>query len=364
MFEAAQLVRPHVRAMPAYKPVQPFEVLSQQLDRPPEAIIKLDANENPYGPLPAVHDALARLRYPNIYPDPESRALRRMLAGRHQIPMENLLVGAGADELIDLLLRLFLAPGDVILDCPPTFGMYAFDARINDARVVSVPRQADFSIRPDAIELACRAHSPKILFLASPNNPDGGLLGEADLERLLSLPLVIVVDEAYVEFSPAGSSRIQKVMGHKNLVVLRTFSKWAGLAGLRIGYGVFPGGLMPHLWKIKQPYNVSIAASAAASISLKHASDLERIGRRLIAERERLICSLRAIPWLQPYPSHANFVLCRVVGRDAAALQTELAAAGILVRYFHKPGLEDHIRISVGTPAQTDRLLEELATME
>jgi histidinol-phosphate aminotransferase len=364
MVDAAQLVRPHVRAMPAYEPVQPFEVLSQQLRRPPEAIVKLDANENPYGPLPAVREALGRLPFPHIYPDPESRALRQVLAQRHDLPVENLLAGAGADELIDLLLRLFLAPGDVILDCPPTFGMYAFDARASDARVVSVRRRADFSIDVAAIEEAARAHNPKILFLASPNNPDGGLLGEADLDRLLSLPLVIVVDEAYVEFAPAGSSRIQDVLQHENLIVLRTFSKWAGLAGLRVGYGAFPAGLMPHLWKIKQPYNVSVAASTAAMVSLEHAAELEQIGRRLVAERERLIPALRAISWLKPYPSHANFVLCRVVGRDAAVLRDDLARAGILVRYFRKPGLDDHIRISVGTPAQMDRLLEELARLE
>jgi histidinol-phosphate aminotransferase len=350
--------------MPAYEPVQPLEVLSKQLGRPPEAIIKLDANENPNGPLPVVREALGRLPYPHIYPDPESRALREKLAEWHGVAAENLLVGAGADELIDLLLRLLLDPGDVILDCPPTFGMYVFDARLNNAQVVSVPRRTDFSLDVDALEEASALHRPKALLLASPNNPDGGLVKGADLERLLRLPLVVVVDEAYIEFAPPGSSRIRDVTRLSNLVVLRTFSKWAGLAGLRVGYGAFPDGLMAHLWKIKQPYNVSVAGSTAAIVSLEHAAELEATGHRLIAERERLADALRAIPWLEPYPSEANFVLCRVIGRDAAVLRGRLAEAGILVRYFRKSGLEDHIRISVGTPGQTDRLLVELARLE
>ena len=363
-WRAAELVRPHLRSLPAYQPVQPPEVVAQQLGHPPEAIVKLDANENPYGALPAVREALAELAAVHRYPDPESRALRAKLADHHRVSMENLLVGAGADELIDLLVRLLLGPSDALITCPPTFGMYAFDARLNDARVVAVPRRADFSLDVEAIERACRRERPKMLMLASPSNPDGGLLGAADLDRLLALPLVVVIDEAYVEFAQAGASYLQRVVAHGNLIVLRTFSKWAGLAGLRAGYGVFPSDLIPYLWRIKQPYNVSAAAEAAAIVALERADELEVIGQRLVAERERLAARLGAMRWLKPYPSEANFLLCRVVGRDAAAVQDGLARAGVLVRYFETPGLENHIRISVGTPAETDRLLAELTRME
>lgn len=368
MIEAAQLIRPHVHRMRAYEPILPFEVLSEQLGLPPEDIVKLDANENPYGSLPAVAEMLAQLPYAHIYPDPESRELRRALAAYHGLPAEHILAGAGADELIDLIMRLFLDPGDAILNCPPTFGMYTFDAGIHGARVVPVSRNPDFTLDLDAIKRAVRVHQPKLLFLASPNNPDGSLLPLDALERLLELPLVVVLDEAYVEFAPPGASHIREVALHKNLIVLRTFSKWAGLAGMRVGYGVFPSSLMPHLWKIKQPYNVSVAAAKAAVVSLRYAAELEEIGQKIVAERERLYAALQAIPWLEPYPSQANFVLCRVVpakqsagsGRDAASVKAELARAGILVRYFDKPGLEDHIRISVGKPEHTDALLEKL----
>jgi histidinol-phosphate aminotransferase len=364
MFDAEQEVRPHLRAMPAYEPILPFEIRSRQLGLPIQSIVKLDANENPYGSLPAVARTLAELPFTHIYPDPESRELVGALAEFHRMPARNLMAGAGADELIDLIMRLFVGPGDAILNCPPTFGMYVFDATIHHASVISVPRSSDFALDLDAIERAVQRYRPKLLFLASPNNPDGGTLPAGALDRLTALSLIVVIDEAYVEFAPAGTSCIHQVLERQNLIVLRSFSKWAGLAGLRVGYGAFPSGLMPHLWKIKQPYNVSVAAAAAAIVSLQNAAQLEENRQKILAERQRLIAALGEMPYLAPYPSHANFVLCRVVGRDASALKTRLAARGILIRYFNKPGLDDHIRISVGRPEQTDRLLKELEALE
>ncbi len=360
MFDPQTYIRPHIQEMPAYEPILPFEVLTRQLGLPAERIIKLDANENPYGPLPEVRQALAELPFPHIYPDPESRELRQALAERHSIPAEYLLAGAGADELIDLTMRLLIEPGDALINCPPTFGMYSFDGDINRARVVSVPRKPDFSLDLIAIENAVKRHKPKLVFLASPNNPDGSLAAVRVIERILEMPVVLVLDEAYVEFAPQGSSWLARVPEHPNLIVLRTFSKWAGLAGLRIGYGGFPIAFMRHLWKIKQPYNVSVAAYTAAQVSLKRCEKLEEIGGQITGERARLNRALGAYPWLQPYPSQANFILCRVVGRDAAEIKQTLSRQGILVRYFDKPGLRDHIRISVGKPEQTDLLLTQL----
>ncbi len=266
------------------------------------------------------------------------------------VPPENILAGAGADELIDLIMRLFLEPGDAVLHCPPTFGMYAFDAAVNGAQVISVPRMQEFALDLDAVTRAILAEKPKLVFLASPNNPDGGLITPTQLKRLLDLPVLVVLDEAYVEFAPAGSSRFAEVPRRENLIVLRTFSKWAGLAGLRVGYGAFPHPLMAHLWKIKQPYNVSTAASTAALAALGSLTELEERTHRIVAERDRLFSALQAIPGLAPVPSQANFILCRVDGIKASALQGALAQAGILVRYFDKPGLDDYIRISVGKP--------------
>jgi histidinol-phosphate aminotransferase len=359
-------IRSHLAALPAYTPIEPFEVLSARLGRTPDKIIKLDANENPYGPSPRARQVLAGLEFPHIYPDPESRALRTALSKFTSLPMENLLAGAGADELIDLLLRVFIEPGDCVLSCPPTFGMYPFDTRLNAGRLVELPRKPDFSLDLIRIQQAVKEYSPKIIFLATPNNPDGSLLPTEIIETLLSLPVMIVLDEAYIEFSDQGrlgqnATWLGKVIRHENLVVLRTFSKWAGLAGLRVGYGAFPGWLMPVLWKSKQPYNINVAASQAAIATLEEIEYQEMIVTRVCEERRRLYSLLQEIHWLQPYPSQSNFILCKVLTGDAVNLKADLASQyGVLVRYFNSPGLQDHIRISIGRPSDTDALMQAL----
>ena len=358
-------IRAHLESLPPYTPIEPFEVLSVRLGRSPDQIIKLDANENPYGPLPEVRAALGKLDFPHIYPDPESRALRKSLAEFTSVPAEFLLAGAGADELIDLLMRVILEPGDYIISCPPTFGMYSFDAELNAARVIEVPRRADFSLDIESIRKAIETYQPKILFLATPNNPDGSLPDKNLIEELLELPLLVVLDEAYIEFADsqlgAELTHIREVSLLGNLVVLRTFSKWAGLAGLRIGYGAFPQWLMQTLWKSKQPYNLNVAASVAAQVSLAHVDQLAAVVAKLQNEQERLSAALQEIPYLQTYPTRANFILCLVIERDAFELKTRLEGEhGIFVRYFNKPGLRDHIRISVGRPEDTNALLRAL----
>jgi histidinol-phosphate aminotransferase len=359
--DVASLMRPDVATLDPYVPILPFEVLSAQLGRPPEDIVKLDANENPYGPSPGVREALSTMPYPHIYPDPESRHLRAALADFTGMPMDLLLAGCGADELIDLVMRLFVTTGDVIVNCPPTFGMYSFDAAVNGARLLSVPRQADFSLDVEGgVQAIAAEPRAKLFYVTSPNNPDGGLLDSDDLRRLLSLPVVVVLDEAYVEFAGLEHSRIGWVRDHENLVVLRTFSKWAGLAGLRVGYGAFPSRIIENLWKIKQPYNVSVAGQVAGLVSLRDRDYLWANVRRIMAERERLVAALEEIPYLRPYPSRANFVLCRVVRGHARTLRDALASRGILIRYYDTPGLTDHVRFSIGRPDEMDRLMAEL----
>ncbi len=362
-------VRTHLESLPPYTPIEPFEVLSGRIGLEPSQIVKLDANENPYGPLPVVREALGKLDFPHIYPDPESRALRKSLATFTGISEEYLLAGSGADELIDLLMRVFLEPNDCILSCPPTFGMYSFDTELNAARCIEVPRKADFSLDIEPLCKAVREHQPKLLFITSPNNPDGSVILPDVMDQLLALPTLVVLDEAYIEFAGANLganlSRIGEVPSRENLVVLRTFSKWAGLAGLRVGYGAFPKWLMPTLWKSKQPYNLNVAASVAAQVSLDHADELSKIVELLKQEREKLFQSLQKISYLKPYPTKSNFILCKVIGRDAAEFKSQLAANhGIFIRYFNKPGLRDHVRISVGRPQDTDALIKALEELE
>ena len=362
-FDPTTIIRSNITGLKPYTPILPFEVLSQQLGRHPNDIIKLDANENPYGPSPRVAEVLAEAAYLHIYPDPESRALRAALADHTGLATDYLMVGHGADELIDLIMRLFIEPGDVIINCPPTFGMYAFDASINGAEIVNIWRKPDFSLALDEIEAhfassAAMNKCPKLLFVTSPNNPDGSILDDDSLKGLLALPTMVVLDEAYVEFS--GGSRIQWVRDYPNLIVLRTFSKWAGLAGLRVGYGAFPTEIMSHLWKIKQPYNVNLAGQLAAEVSLADQDQLLANVNRLLQGRDKFYQTLSQIAWLQPYPSQTNFILCRVKGHQAAEVKQKLTDHGILVRYYNSTGLTDHLRFSIGTPEQMNRLTNVL----
>eukprot|EP00798_Chlamydomonas_sp_ICE-L_P029220 gene29220-5724_t len=356
---ATQFLRPHLLKLAAYTPIEPFEILSARYGRKPEDIIKLDANENPYGPPPEVLAALGTMKYPHIYPDPESRRLRKALGELNDIPMEHLLVGCGADELIDLLMRCVLEPGDSIVDCPPTFTMYAFDAEVNNAKVITVPRLPGFQMDIPGIKQAVSDHKSKMVFLTSPNNPDGSMMSDAEVLELLELPCLVVLDEAYIEFS-TEPSKIKWVEKYPNLIVLRTFSKSAALAGLRVGYGAFPLGMIEYIWRAKQPYNVSVAAEVAACAALTNMEYLETVRNALVSERDRLFDLMKEIPYLEPYPSHANFILAKVIGRDAKAVKDALAEEGIIVRHYAKKELSGYIRISVGKPEHTDALVASL----
>ncbi|HEX6384660.1 MAG TPA: histidinol-phosphate transaminase [Anaerolineae bacterium] len=367
LFDSVGFVRADVAAMEPYVPIVPPEVLSARLGRSTDEIVKLDANENPYGPAPGALAALASGRYFHIYPDPEANELRDALSDFTGVPKARLLAGMGADELIDLVLRVVVTPGDAVVDCPPSFGMYPFSTAVNGGAYVVAPRRDDFSLDVASIEAAVAANSrARMLFICSPNNPDGSVISDANLRRLLDLPVLIILDEAYVEFAAVDGyySRIDWVMAYDNLAVLRTFSKWAGLAGLRVGYGAFPEWLLPHLWKVKQPYNVNVAASLAAIAALEDISRLYERVALIVAERKRLARALSRFAFLQPFPSYSNFVLCRVSGRDARELKVTLEQEGILVRHFNKPGLNNCIRISAGRPEDTDRVIEVLRRLE
>ena len=279
-------IRRDIASMSAYRPTTSLDVFAERLGIASADLIKLDANENPFGPSPKVVETLAKLPNMHVYPDPESGRLRELLADYTGVLAQQIVCGAGADELIELILQLFIEPGDTIINTPPTFAMYSFNAPIYHARTVDVYRRADFSVDVVAIQEAVTRHNAKLIFLCSPNNPSGDLVASDDIRALLDLPTTVVVDEAYIEFAD-GESLASWMADCPNLIVLRTLSKWAGLAGLRIGYGIFPRPLMPHLWKIKQPYNVNVAADLAAQASLKDVDYLLGRVRQLVEQRKR-----------------------------------------------------------------------------
>jgi histidinol-phosphate aminotransferase len=351
------LIRSDVRELEEYVPVQPLARLTERIGLPIEQIIKLDANENPYGPSARALKALSQENHYHHYPDPSSADLRRSLAHYVGVGEEHILAGSGSDDLLEMILRLIIEPGDRVIDNVPTFGMYSTLTRWYRGEVLSVERRDDFGVDLKAIERAVDDRT-KVIFVASPNNPTGNTAEERDICSLLDFGPLVVVDEAYYEFS--GKTCVGRVIDHDNLVVLRTFSKVCGLAGLRVGYGVFPEPIIRQLWKIKQPYNVNVAAQVAAIASLQDVDYMRRNVDLIVGERGRLLCRLREMDFLRPYPSESNYVFCKILRGDASSIKDELESRGILIRYFNRPLLENGIRITVGTPAQNDALLKNL----
>jgi histidinol-phosphate aminotransferase len=355
------MLRPHLAALEPYQPIVPVEVLAQESGNTVDGVIKLDGNENPYGPSLRVARAMADYPFFHIYPDPDQRQLRQALEGYVGLGAEHIVAGAGSDELIDLLLRLFLEPRDQVINLTPTFGMYPFSTHICGGEVVEVPRDDDFQIDLAAVRRKLRPRV-KIVFVASPNNPSGNLATQEQVLGLLDMGLLVVVDEAYYEF--AGETVVHLVKEHPNLVVLRTFSKWAGLAGLRVGYAVCHPGLVKHIMRIKPPYNLNVAAQVAAVESLKDLECLQARVLDIVAERERLYRLLQGLDSLHPYTSRANFILCSLQGWDAREAYMRLRQQGIFLRYFSNPRVSHCLRISVGKPEQSDATLTALSHAE
>ena len=353
-----RLIRHHLISLEPYEPISPLEVLSQRAQVPVEQVIKLDGNENPYGCSPRVNQALADYRLYHIYPDPLHRELREALEGYVGLNREHIVVGSGSDELIDLVLRLSLEPGDKVINCPPTFGMYPFSTGVCGGQVINVPRGVEYEVDVAAVKSAIDGQT-KVLFLTSPNNPSGNITPEEDILKLVDSGILVVVDEAYYEFS--GATVAPLVPRYPNLIVLRSFSKWSGLAGLRIGYGIFPKGIAEFIYKIKPPYNVNVAAQIAVKESLADIDYLRGRIKAIVSERERLFSRLGELGFLKPYPSQANFILCRVLNGDALEIKQNLEKKGIFIRYFDTPLLKNMLRISVGKPEHTDALIGALA---
>lgn len=351
-----KFIRTDLKAFGGYSARIDPGTLEGKVEIAPENIIKLDANENPYGCSPAVRRALGSYTDYNIYPDDGQNRLRKLLAGLCGVEEKYVVAGSGSNQLIDLILRLFLDRGEEVINCVPTFGIYKFSTDLCGGKLVNILRKDDFSVDIEGV-LAAVTPKTKVIFLANPNNPTGNSTPEPDIITLLETGLIVVVDEAYCEFS--GETVAPLVTKYPNLIVLRTFSKWAGLAGLRVGYGLFPPEVAEYILRIKIPYNVNAAAMVAVEESLKDIDYLRSTVKLLVQERERLFAELRKIDWLTPYPSKANFILCRVEG-NAVQLRQKLQDKGILIRYYDDALLRDYVRISVGKPEHTDALMAVL----
>ena len=322
--------------------------------------IWLDANENPLTPS-------AGKPLLNRYPEPQPAELIAQLAAYYAVAENNILVTRGSDEGIDLLLRAFCRAGqDAILITPPTYGMYAVSAAIQNARVVTVPLLAEknFSLDPTAV-LAALTPSVKLVFLCSPNNPTGALLARDEVVRLVQALLgkaIVVVDEAYLEF--AGSrSLTPELVGNPNLVILRTLSKAFGLAGIRCGVTIASPALIGVLQKIVAPYPVPTPVLQAALVAMtaEGLTAARRSVQSLIAERIRVAARLATLPGVRRlWPSDSNFILFEVT--DSARVMSATRAVGVVLRDRSRDyGLTNCVRMTMGTPEENNAALEVIA---
>ncbi|MVN75707.1 histidinol-phosphate transaminase [Hymenobacter sp. HMF4947] len=346
MFELETLIRPNIRAMKPYS--------SARDEFTGEAQVMLDANENSLG-------SAGPTQF-NRYPDPLQRAVKAELAELKGVEPAQIFLGNGSDEAIDLLVRLTCTPGgaDSILLLPPTYGMYEVAANLNDVRLERLPLTADFQLSPDIVA-GVLASPAKLVFLCSPNNPTGNLLHAAAIAEILrGFRGLVVVDEAYADFAatPSWTTRLAEF---PNLVVLQTFSKAWGLAGLRLGMAFAAPEIIGYLNKIKPPYNISEATQQHALAALAAAPHFEELRQQLLAGRTWLAERLPALPIVaEVFPSDANFLLVRF-RPDATAVYDYLLRQGIVVRNrTTQPGCAGTLRLTVGSAAENETLLAAL----
>lgn len=353
-FDIGTLVRPSVRAIPQYVPAKLPD------DHPPR-VIKLDMNESPYGPSPKTQAALSSFSATNRYPDFGAIELRRALSAYTSVPAEQIMCGAGLDDVFNTLFLAMIDPGDEVIIHEPTFGVYRALVAHYNGRTVDAPLTSDFELDADLV-LSLITEKTKIIIICTPNNPTGNALNPLDVERIVAnAPCVVAIDEAYAEF--ASMSYIPMLERHPNVVVLRTMSKFAGLAGMRVGYGMFPTTFMPFVGHVAPPFhNISVASAAAAIAALDDLDYLRANVERIVADRDALAANLRELPGVEPIPSATNFLLLRLPVGDAAPVVADLARRGILVRNFANPflGIQDCLRVTIGTQEENEIFLNVL----
>ena len=318
--------------------------------------MKLNTNENPHPPSPRVLDAVARAVNEGVrlYPDPEATALRRRAAETYGVPTDQIIVGNGSDELLALILRATLDPGERVAYPVPTYSLYDTLVAVQGGEAVRLPFPADFRLPAGLATTGAR-----VTIVCNPNSPSGTLVPVAEVDALArSLTGLLVVDEAYVDF--ARESSLGLVARRENVIVVRTLSKSYSLAGLRIGLAFGHPALIAGLRTVKDSYNVSRLALVAGEAALGDPAWMQENVARIRATRARLTADLTVLGF-QVLPSEANFVLARRPGHDLGPLARALAARDILVRHFAVPGLTDALRITVGTDAEVAALLAAIA---
>ena len=346
-FNIEQITRENIRKMTPYS--------SARHEFSGTASVFLDANENAFGsPLPESY---------NRYPDPLQQNLKDKISRIKGVPSENIFLGNGSDEAIDLLFRIFCEPGkDNVIIFPPTYGMYEVCAEVNNVEVRKVPLLENYQLNLDAAEQAVDENT-KLIFVCSPNNPTGNSIYKNDIEILLNnFNGLVVVDEAYINYAKQ-KTLISELTEYPNLVILQTLSKAWGLAGLRLGMAFASKNVIDYFNKVKYPYNINTATQILALEALNNITGVNNWIRTTVTQREWLANELTALPFTQlVHPSDANFLLVKMI--NAKGIYDYLTGKGIIVRDRSKVILcEDCLRITIGTPEENKQLIEILKTL-
>ncbi|WP_041238367.1 histidinol-phosphate transaminase [Gloeothece citriformis] len=316
--------------------------------------IKLNTNENPYPPPPEIfQDIQAELSKVRLYPDPVSTQLRQAAAKIFNVSSEQILAGNGSDDILNIALRTFVNPGETVAFLDLTYSLYETLTRVHGANLVTFPTNEHFQLdRP----LICP--EAKLIFLASPNPPVGQHLRRESLEETCEKATgIVLIDEAYVDFSPYN--HLDFLTKYENVIISRTMSKSYSLAGMRVGFGIASRAIIEQMDKVRDSYNLDRIAQALATAALNSHPYFEQIWEKVCQTRERLMVSLKDLDFLG-FDSDSNFVLASPQWISAADLYHQLKERKILVRYFNHPRITNYVRISIGTDEEIDRLLEAI----
>ncbi|PHS04057.1 MAG: histidinol-phosphate transaminase [Kordia sp.] len=338
MFSLKNIVRKNILNLVAYS--------SARDEYTGDASVFLDANENPFGNL-------------NRYPDPQQKTLKKALSALKNIPTDNIFIGNGSDEIIDLAFRIFCTPGkDKALTFSPTYGMYDVSANINNIELVKLPLTDDFQINIDEIKSHLKDEYLKLIFICSPNNPTGNTINTVDIEYILNnFNGIVILDEAYIDFSPEASWN-NKLAEYPNLIVSQTFSKAWGLAAARIGIAYTNINIINLFNKVKPPYNVSELNQKSAINALNNTTEFEKNKRVILIEKEKLSKTLTTLAQVKKvYPSDANFLLIEV--NNANGTYNNLVDQKIIIRNRNSI-IKNCVRITVGSPEENTKLINAL----
>lgn len=347
-------IRNDLKNWKEYMSVPSAESIAIGQNKEIENIDKLDANESVYGPSPLVKKKLSRFRGYQYYPDPTYMTLRRELCNYTDVTIDSIFVSNGGDEIIDLLLRLMLNSEDEVVDCPPTFSSYSLSTLLNRGTVKTVRRKRDFSLDIDLIIKSINTKT-KVVFICNPNNPTGNTTPLSAIVKILKTGVLVCIDEAYIEFGGESSVSLLKI--YTNLVIIRSFSKWAGIAGLRLGYGLMSAYLVKQLMKIKSPYNVNYAAVIAGIASIQDKEYREATIRKVIRKRENLEREISKMKSYKVLPSGGNFICIQATRNQLISIKNSCTKKGLSLRYYNSEIMGNTIRITVGTTIQNRKII-------